>query len=121
MSSRCFLINNINTYKCDLSNDKLYVDILSNPLGLLTSDEAIYAGINDERISDNYLNSEDSYWTMSPAYFNGVNAYNFTIKDGKLSQHNVSEKHGVRPVITLKNNVRVKSGSGSTISPYVVY
>lgn len=114
-------INNINTYKCDLVNDKLHVDILSNPIGLLTSDEALYAGINDERILDNYLNSENSYWTMTPAYFNGVYAYNFIIKDGKLTQSNVSEKHGVRPVITLKNSVKVKSGNGSDISPYVVY
>ncbi len=115
------MINNVTSYKCSQENDMLYVDILSNPVGLLTSDEAIFAGIMDTRITDNYLNSKDGYWTMSPAYFNGSYAYNFIVKNGNLLPNNVSETYGVRPVITIKNDIKVKSGNGSSFLPYIVY
>ena len=115
------IINNIPSYKCDQESDRLKVDILSNPIGLITAEEAVYAGINDSNIVDNYLSSSNSYWTMSPAYFNGVNAYNYIVKNGSLWQNNVSEKHGVRPVITLKNSVKVKRGNGASDNPYVIY
>ena len=115
------IINNNPSYKCNLENDSLKVDILSNPIGLITADEAYFSGIGDNTISNNYLLSSSDYWTMSPAYFNGVNAYNFVVKGNTLTQANVSEKYGVRPVITLKSDVKVKSGNGSMIRPYVIY
>ena len=115
------IINNNPSYKCNLENDSLKVDVLSNPIGLITADEAYFSGIGDNTISNNYLLSSSDYWTMSPAYFNGVNAYNFVVKGNTLTQANVSEKYGVRPVITLKSDVKVKSGNGSMVRPYVIY
>ncbi len=114
------LINNNPSYRCSQENDNLKVDILSNPIGLISAEEAYLAGIGNN-ISNNYLLSKETYWTISPAYFNGINAYNFTVKGNELLPTVVSEKHGIRPVITLKKDVKVKSGNGSIIRPYVIY
>lgn len=110
------LIKESPSYKCDYDNDKI-----SSQIGLITAEEAFYAGITDKEISDNYLNSDNAYWTMSPAYFNGVGAYNYIVKSNDLWQNNVSEKSGIRPVITINGNTKVKSGNGKMDNPYVIY
>ena len=57
---------------------------------------------------------------MSPAYYNGINAYNFIIKNGKICEEAVNNENYVRPVITLKNIAKVKTGDGSLDNPYVI-
>jgi hypothetical protein len=114
------IVNDEISLKCENNNDKLSSKELSYPVGMLTADEAMYAGLNLKTSKDNYLNSSSSYWTLSPAYYNGINAYNFVIKDGKIIEDIVNKEHGVRPVITFSKNVKVKSGDGSFDNPFVL-
>ena len=64
---------------CLNQNDKFTVDSkngngkLTNPVGLLTLDEAIFAGFNttysnhnDHKDTTNYLYTNSNYWTISP-------------------------------------------------------
>lgn len=115
------LLNNEVSYACEEINDRLNSEKLSYSIGLITSDEAEFAGLNrNSENTNNYLYSSNPYWTMTPAYYNGIDAYNFIIKDGKISECEVNKENYIRPVITLKKEAKVKSGNGSIISPYVI-
>lgn len=94
---------------------------LSNSIGLITVDELYYAGyIAGKDNSNNYLYSVYPYWTMTPAYYNNGNAYNFIVNKNNLSQAVVNSDNAIRPVITLKGSVEVTSGDGSLESPYTL-
>ena len=114
------------SYDCVNISDRLSVgnkngvSVLSSPIGLLTSDEFIFAGGGTSGDIVSYLYSNNPYWTMTPAYYNGVDAYNFSINKNKLVQSVVTSKLGIRPVITLKANVKVMEGIGSLDKPYVI-
>lgn len=122
------IINNSNnTYSCYNKNDIYTVNNingngkLTNPIGLITLDELIYAGYTkNEKNINNFLYSNEDYWTMTPALYNGNDAYNFAISKGKITYKKVSEIIGIRPVITLKNDVVVSSGNGSNETPYII-
>lgn len=119
-----YINNNINLV-CENENDRFSVILgygngeLSNSIGLISIDELYYAGFFDKN-TDNYLYSNESYWTMSPAYFYKGNAYNFVVNKNKVSQNIVSKESGIRPVIILKGETQVLSGDGSIGSPYVI-
>ena len=91
---------------------------LTNPVGLITADELVFAGYTT--INNNYLYSLGSYWTMTPAYFNGSIAYNYIFESNKLLIKPVDSSYSIRPVITLKHDVKVSSGNGSLTSPYKI-
>lgn len=93
----------------------------TNPIGLLTADEAVLAGYTvGSANTSNYLYNTSNYWTMTPAYFNGSNAYVYAISSGNLTATSVSTTgYGIRPVITLKNDV-VCTGDGSSSLPYYI-
>jgi hypothetical protein len=113
------LLNNEYSYNCENISDRLTSKITSYPIGMLTVDEAMFAGLNkNNKNEDNYLNTTTPYWTLSPAYYNGINAYNFIIKDGIIGESEVNKVNGVRPVITLRKNVNVLSGNGKVNNPY---
>lgn len=117
------LINNKPSLDCENNNDKFNVQkgLNTYPIGLLTADEAYFAGISEtSNLTTNYLYSGNTYWTMSPAYYNGTNAYNYVVQNGKLNAITTSTSANIRPVITLKNNVKVLSGDGSLSSPYKI-
>ena len=57
---------------------------------------------------------------MTPAYFNGSNAYNYVVNKNKIEATKVTNEFGVRPVISLDKDVILVSGDGSSISPYIV-
>lgn len=126
--SRNNLINNKPSYNCfnkldifTVQNDRGNAS-LNNPIGLITSAEAMYAGLNlSTDSSSNYLYSGNDYWTMSPAYFNGSRAYNsYITSGGKISDGVVSTSYGIRPVITLKQDTILIGGNGSAASPYKI-
>lgn len=90
------------------------------PVGLITAEEVYLAGINTrENNKNNYLDSSIAFWTMSPAYID-TSAYNIIVNKGKLSVSKVSNENIVRPVITLKKDVLVKTGDGSMDNPYII-
>ena len=79
---------------------------LTQPIGLISADEAMFAGIPNwnSSNSNNYLDTRQYYWTMSPSNFN---------------TDSVTRAIGVRPVINLRADVQI-TGSGTTTDPYKV-
>lgn len=88
---------------------------LKYPIGLITSDEVVYGGINS------YLNTSEDYLTMSPYYSSGnyTNSV-FNIGNNGLSNALNYNNYGVRPVISLKPDIEYSSGDGSSQTPYVI-
>ena len=93
-------------------------------VGLITADEATYAGgVYGVANSNYYLYTGVHYWTMSPFYFYSGNSGAFdwyVVSTGRLSNTHVWNGIGVRPVINLSPNVEVTSGNGTSTSPYVI-
>ena len=68
-----------------------------------------------------YLYTNQNYWTMSPSHFNGSHAHVFFVySNGSLSISSVNSSNGVRPVINLKADVQISTGSGTSSNPYVI-
>ena len=99
---------------------------LTYPIGLITSDEVVYAGGKSSTSNSSYyLYTGQDYWTISPYQFNGGgHAHNFHINSsGTLtgSSDYVTATKGVRPVINLRADTEFKSGTlGTAASPYEV-
>ncbi len=103
-------------------NNKLPV-----PVGLITSDEVVFAGGFGGTSNHGYwLYTNRYYWTMSPYSFYGAFAYVFLVNnDGDLTSNYVpNEITGVRPVINLKAGTKFtldeKGDPGTGTNPYVV-
>ena len=98
-------------------------DILKIPVGLITADEAVMAGLGIVgTTTDNYLFTEENYWTMTPygyIYDDNLNMVFQILSNAFISGNYVSTSAGVRPVINLKANT-LFSGSGTTSDPYTV-
>ena len=114
------------TKSTELGNGKL-----TKAIGLLTVDEAAYAGglyYNSDGSSTNsdyYLNDTFYYWTMSPSRFLGSNAGVFSVTStGSLSNDSVGvglTSGSVLPAISLTAETTVEpEGDGSYTNPYVV-
>lgn len=77
---------------------------------------------------NNWLNSGESYWTLTPrdsTYFGNAGWYILTPKyEGKESTYNicgdnvVSADWGIRPSVYLKSTVTILSGEGTSSNPY---
>lgn len=98
---------------------------LTYKIGLLTADEAAYAGFNVGKINPlSYLTENASggwWWTLSPhSYTLGVaNIYTVIGKTGTLTSRAVNLDMYVRPAIALNTSIEV-TGSGTSEDPYVV-
>ena len=112
--------SNVNpTFKCSNGSDKLKI-----PVGLITADEVIMAGLSwSESATSNYLYTGEYYWTMSPCFFYvGSNSWANMFRvdsSGRLSNNNVDIARGMRPVINLKASTML-SGDGTKTNPYKV-
>ena len=97
---------------------------LQYPIGLVTIDEVVLAGITYNNVNTgSYLYTGQDYWTMSPSFYdssgNGY-AYVFAVNDdGYPDYRYVNRAWGVRPVINLKSAIPL-SGSGTTSDPFKV-
>ena len=95
---------------------------LTYPIGLISADEAMFAGISYSGTNqNNYLCTGQHYWTMSPYYFNGSDAFVVVVTgDGDFNYDGfVNYADGVRPVINLKSAITI-TGSGSKTDPFKV-
>lgn len=96
-------------FKCE--ND----DQLKYPISLITAQEVVAAGIlnyyvNNDGISKNYLLSDFNYWTSDLfGYYQTSDSLNYFMVDstGYLNAENSNEQIGVRPVITLTNDINI--------------
>ncbi len=98
-------------------------DIIAEPIGLITADEAMFGGVPwSENATGNYLINGQLYWTMSPSCFNATISYAsvfFVNSSGHLSWNGVYNAFGVRPVINLKADTKF-TGIGTVDSPFEV-
>ena len=97
-------------------------DILNIPVGLITADEVAYAGaVYGTSNTGYYLNNiGQSYWTMTPYYFNGSNARVLVLSvTGYFGSGDIPASNGVRPVINLKSDTEF-TGTGTSTDSYVV-
>ena len=106
---------------------------LKYPIALMTADEVVFAG---GRISRNlsspyawyYTNSEgssivgsNSWWTLSPRSWSGsVSSVHRVYDLGKIESNTVNFGFTIRPVISLSQCAKVKSGIGTPESPYEI-
>ncbi len=114
-------------FACPQSND-LYTTstatkgnkALTYPIGLITADEAFYAGGGDFENTTYYLHSGVEFWTMSP---DNSDSYAFVwgvYGDGSVDVVHVSFVWSVRPAINLKSTAEITSGDGTLNNPYVI-
>ena len=97
---------------------------LDYPIGLITIDEAAFAG-GAYNFSNNsyYLATGSLYWTMSPSIFNGSTANVWGVRDSasfSYGYHVNDGSGGVRPAVSLKGAAMVESGDGTISTPYVI-
>ena len=110
--------NDIYTTKESSSGNKA----LTYPIGLISADEAMFAGIPNwnSSNSNNYLYTGQNYWTMSPYNYNSSARVFCVYSSGSLNYNDVLwSDFGVRPVINIRADVAL-SGSGTTVDPFVV-
>ncbi len=116
------------TFKCKNSGDLFTKTTatkgnksLTNPIGLVTADEVVYAGgLGEKENSNYYLYSGQTYWTMSPRSFGLSHSYVFLVEsDGSFGARNVDFPYGVRPVINLRADLEL-TGTGTMNDPYQV-
>lgn len=91
-------------------------------IGLITSDEVIYAGGKSGTYNQEYyLYSGVWYWTMAPySYASGLAYVDDVSSEGNLYNGYVNNTYGgVRPVVSLKSDA-ISGGSGTAASPFLV-
>ena len=96
---------------------------LQYPIGLISMDEVWYAGGYQANNTSYYLYTGQNYWTMSPFYFFSGYARVFNVNStGSLigNYFVTSTAPGVRPVVNLKADVQISTGSGTSSNPYVI-
>lgn len=115
------------TLKCANNSDKFTNSTtigngkLTKMMGLITSDEVMYAGEKYGATNkEYYLYSGKYYWTMTPySYSIGVARAGSVNGYGSLSYFRVNDNFPVRPVVSLKSDA-ISGGGGTAESPFFV-
>ena len=114
------------TLKCTNNSDKFTKSTtigngkLTKMIGLITTDEVIYAGGTKSNNTEYYLYSGTDYWTMAPNGFTYGSAFvRYVERNGSLSGYSVDNALAVRPVVSLKSDA-ISRGSGTAASPFLV-
>ena len=92
-------------------------------MGLLTYDEAVYAGGYYGQSNSNYYlyNSSIAWWTMSPAGISGSYSTVWGVyTTGNFNYNYVSSAIRLRPVLNLTADTQITGGDGTINSPFVV-
>ena len=98
---------------------------LTYPVGLITYDELVYAGMDNRHINKlSWAYSTQHYWTMSPSLFNATGgfAHEWALDGagGLTTWWHVDDGLGARPVINLKSDTLITGGIGTSSDPFVV-
>ena len=100
---------------------------LTYKIGLLTSDEVLFAGHGFQiRNETNYLYENSSavwWWTMSPGNYSSNDVgflFNHYVGDDGVSGNYVINEQGLRPTIALTSTTRISKGTGTSENPYVI-
>lgn len=99
-------VNDLENITCNEKDDSAYVSLLS------LDDYKKIGGANS------YLNNKEDYFLISQ---NDNNYHWYVASDGGINATTkVNDEHGVRPVITLRNDTLVYSGNGRKNNPYII-
>ena len=97
---------------------------LTNPIGLMTADEAAMAGmVNGYLNTLSYVYTGTWYWTMSPCNFgpsNSASSVWYVRGTGIFNGGWVTNGGGVRPAINLKADTLVSGGIGTVNNPFTI-
>ncbi len=99
---------NLDEYQCD--------DEIEDYVGLLSIGDYLQAGGNNS-----YLNNETYFWTLNQDKDKNVFYIN---NEGNIN--NISKKdemyfsYGIRPVITIKEDISIASGEGTKEDPFII-
>ena len=96
---------------------------LTNPVGLMTADEAAMAGmVNGYLNTLSYVYTGTWYWTMSPYSFYPSNSssYVWYVYGTGFFYNWVTGGFGVRPAINLKADTLVSGGIGTVNNPFTI-
>ena len=112
---------------CGLKNDRFTVSdesigngALTYPVGLITADELMLAGMNTANAT-NYLYTNQHWRSLSPYYMSSsgtARVWNVG-SPGYLFDSGVNNVSGVRPVVSIYSETRV-TGTGTSSDPYIV-
>ncbi len=100
-------------------------DRFNAKIGLLTADEAVYAGASKNSANTAYYlytpGKNTSFWTLTPASNDGNEIHFFEIgENGSLKTESVGSYYrGLKPVINIMKRTYV-TGSGTEEDPYVI-
>ena len=126
-------LNKTPSLECSRQVDQFTVNTSNNlgngeldyPIGLLTIDEAAYAGGKQGYHNKlYYLYIGQTYWTMSSSHFPAsssiANVWSVSNTGNLYLWDWSSVSDYVRPVINLKPNTEITSGNGTASSPYQI-
>ena len=127
------LTNSIPSLNCSNKERNLYTVSTSNygnktlsyPIGLISLDELMLAGLNVNNLNRlTWAHSNTDYFTMTPSYYYHYECgyVMFYDTNGIISNVGCTKypKRGIRPVINLKSNVKISGGIGTANNPFVV-
>ena len=93
---------------------------LTYPIGLLTADETLAAGIFNTEITQNYLYTGNSYWTITQNLYENNSAYVSAVyEDGRNVAYKTWAELGVKPVVNIRAEA-ITGGDGQIDNPYIV-
>ena len=94
---------------------------LTYPVGLLTANEARYAGGAAGDNTTYYLYNGLNNWLLTPSYHNNLKIYMSTINNnGWVISSAAESSNYIRPVISLKPGVFASDGDGTSLNPYII-
>ena len=115
--------------RCKDNNDNFTVSnikgngMLTHPIALLTTDEVVLAGgqIYTNSIKY-YLNSNQNWWTMTPGSSSTTVLNQYITNTGSVSLLPTGTNYiaGIRPSMSLANDVVILEGNGTATDPYVI-
>ena len=123
---------------CQNQNDKFTIESkngngkLKYPVGLISSDEFVFAGFNTKysNLSNyqditNYLYTNNDFWAISSVLVDFSNDFytgiGMVTSDGHVSDSHANSDYGVRPVVSLASGTLINSnGDGTSANPYIV-
>lgn len=99
------LIADLNNITCNEKNEK-------QKIGLIDINDFTNSLVN----GSTYFDTEIAIWMINPADETNM----WVVYQNKLTKDSINERYGVRPVVVINNNVKVKSGKGTVEDPYML-
>lgn len=100
-------------------------NLLTYPVGLLSSDEFMFASISSSSNKDfvldasTYLYSDAQLFTISPGYIEKSSYMVVVNRSGKIERA-VNENASMIPAVNFKSDLLFESGDGTSTNPYIV-